>query len=567
MQMIYYSFLLGAIGALGATLADFCTQDHVQESLPQGVLPGVTFDAASITANAVSNQTVTGGSNFPGGTISYCNVTFQYAHANLDETIILMYWLPDPAEFQGRFLATGGGGLAISSGSSYLPGGILYGATAGTTDGGYGGFQSSLDNVVLAGNGSLQWNYITLHGYQAIHEMTVIGKSFTGNFYDYNDKIYTYYQGCSEGGREGWSQAQKFGAEYDGIIAGAPAFHYAQLQTTHIFPSVAEQTLDYYPPPCELSTITSGIVTACDPLDGKADGVIARSDLCRLDFNISTLLGTPYYCNATSTRPVQDGTVSAQALELVDIIMAGLHNSKGELVWVQHEPGAGFSDATTTYDQTTGTWKYSIPAIGGDYVTRFIQQVELSNLPNLDNVTYDTLSGWIIESMYTYMSTLQTTYPDLTDLQQGGGKIIHYHGEQDGSIATGSSVIYREAVRQVMFPGLSYNESNSKLDEFYRFYLIPGAGHCGPNTAQPNGPFPQTVIQTIIDWVENAIAPETLNGTVLQGQNQGQNQQICAWPLRPFWQDGSTLACEYDQTSIDSWTTAADLNAYKTAFY
>ncbi|KAF4451256.1 hypothetical protein FALBO_16353, partial [Fusarium albosuccineum] len=80
-------------------------------------------------------------------------------------------------------------------------------------------------------------------------------------------------------------------------------------------------------------------------------------------------------------------------------------------------------------------------------------------LSSLNNVTYDTLKEWMIYGMNKYADSLQTTYPDLSDFQSAGGKVIHVHGESDDSIPAGSSVHYYDSVRSVMFADKSYNES------------------------------------------------------------------------------------------------------------
>jgi tannase len=160
----------------------------------------------------------------------------------------------------------------------------------------------------------------------------------------------------------------------------------------------------------------------------------------------------------------------------------------------------------------------------------------------------------MVEGWQRYEDVLQTTWPNLTPLQAAGGKVIHYHGESDNSIPTASSVRYHESVRQIMYPSLSYNESNAELNSWYKLFLIPGAAHCSTNDYQPNGPFPQTNLAVLIDWVENAVEPVTLNATHLAGTDKGESAQICAWPLRPLWTgNGSSMECVYDQKSIDTW--------------
>lgn len=171
----------------------------------------------------------------------------------------------------------------------------------------------------------------------------------------------------------------------------------------------------------------------------------------------------------------------------------------------------------------------------------------------------------MIQGMEMYTDSLQTTLADLTPLHENGGKILHYHGEQDSSIPTGSSVHFHESVRQVMYPNMSFNDSSAALADWYRLFLVPGAAHCATNTLEPNAPFPQTNLAVMIDWVENNVTPTTLNATILLGDYKGDNAQICAWPLRPYWTDNSTMICQYDQASIDTFNYTFD--AYKLPLY
>ncbi|KAK3076182.1 hypothetical protein LTS18_013696 [Coniosporium uncinatum] len=404
-----------------------------------------------------------------------------------------------------------------------------------------------------------------MFGYQAIHELSALGKDFTKNFFNMSDsKLYSYCQGCSEGGRDGWSQIQRFDDEWDGAVTGAPAFRFSQQQVQHLYSGVVEKTLDYAPPPCELEKIVNETINFCDPLDGKTDGVVARTDLCKLEFNTSSTIGMSYYCAASfgsmmgpgglsASTPAQNGTVTAKGVAVADEIINGLHDSHGRRVYLSYQPAASFVDAQTVYNASTNSWPATASGIGAEFVTRYLHLLNSSAL-SLDNVTYDSLRDWIYEGWQMYEDSLQTTWPDLTPFQTAGGKILHYHGESDNSIPTASSVHYYESVRRTMYPHLSYNASNAALGEWYRLFLIPGAAHCSVDPLQPNGPWPQTNLEVLINWVEKDVVPTTLNATHLAGDNVGENAQICAWPLRPFWTDnGTTMECRYDQRSIDTW--------------
>lgn len=221
-----------------SSLTSLCTVSNVQAALPaDGVVQGVNMVASSVTANAVINATSSGGmgtTTSSSSTQTYCNVTVSYSHAGLDDTVALWYTFPAPSAFKNRFYIAGGGGYSLST--TTPTGGLEYGAVSGSTDVGYGGFDgTSLDEVVLDGNGTINWQNVYMFSYQALGETAQIGKEITKNFYGLsnstNSKVYTYFEGCSDGGREAMSQAQRYGDVYDGIIAGAPAFHHAQQQT------------------------------------------------------------------------------------------------------------------------------------------------------------------------------------------------------------------------------------------------------------------------------------------------------------------------------------------------
>ncbi|EOO00913.1 putative tannase subunit protein [Phaeoacremonium minimum UCRPA7] len=564
-----------ATTATAASLSDLCTVTNVQAALPaNGTLLGIDLVPSTVTASAVYNATTGGGMMGGGSTTSYtyCNVTVTYTHTGKGDEVVVKYAFPSPSDFQNRFYVAGGGGFSLSTDAT---GGLAYGAAGGATDAGYDAFDNSYDEVVLYGNGSINWDATYMFGYQALGEMTLVGKAITKGLYGLSSesKVYTYYEGCSDGGREGMSQVQRWGEEYDGVIAGAPAFRFAQQQVLHVYSSAVEHTLDYYPPPCELDKIVNATIAACDPLDGRTDGVVSRTDLCKLNFNLTSIIGEPYYCAAenstslgfgfskrqaegstTSYQPAQNGTVSAEGIAVAQAIYDGVFNSQGQRAYLSWQIASELGDAATVYNSDTGAWELSIPSTGGEYVTKFVQLLDLDNLDNLDNVTYDTLVDWMNTGMIRYLDSLQTTLPDLTPFQSSGGKLLHYHGESDPSIPSASSVHYWQSVRSIMYGNLTDEESLSALEDWYQFYLIPGAAHCGTNSLQP-GPYPQNNMDIMIDWVENGVKPTRLNTTVSSGTYAGETQMLCQWPTRPLWQgNSSSFDCVNDEASIESWT-------------
>lgn len=572
---------VSCVAAQATSLTDLCTTSYAQSALPvNDFFPGLTIDSSSVEVSLVRNASASS-EWYPTTSFDYCNITFAYSHDGLaDDLVHVTYWAPDPQVFQNRYVSTGGGGLAINSGSSYIPTGIIVGALSGITDGGFGSFFAQWDEVFLLANNTINWQSVYMFGYQAHHELATLGKEYARNLYAVaeSEKVFSYYQGCSEGGREGWSQLQRFADQFDGAAIGAPAFRYGQQQVNHLTLNVMEMEANYFPSSCELEKMINLTIAACDPLDGLTDGVVSRSDLCKLQFDTSSMVGESYSCEASTggggpggfpglarrqmpsaPTPAQNGTVTAEAAALMQTFFDGLHDSEDRQVYINPQPGSSFSDAATAFDEATDSWGLSISDLGGEWVARYLQLQNTSNLESLTNVTYDTLKNWMVYGQTKYADSLQTTHPDLTAFQSAGGKVIHIHGESDDSIPAGSSVHYYESVRSIMFPESSYNDGTLQLQDFYRLFLVPGGAHCGSNSKQSRGGWPQTTLQTVIDWVEAGEAPDTLNNT-------GTAAALCAWPLRPMWSGNGTEAeCVVDDKAVATWQYEFD--AYKMPLY
>ncbi|WWC93544.1 hypothetical protein V866_000379 [Kwoniella sp. B9012] len=591
-----------------SSLDELCTTANVQAALPpNGTFLGIEIYPDSVTAavttvssagsgggmmakrdgptNSTSSATSSSSTSTStsSSSTSYCNVTLSYTHAGSSDTVNLVYAFPAPDDYKSRFYVGGGGGYSLNSDAT---GGLDYGAASGVTDGGYDAFNYSYDEKALLANGTVNWQAAHMFGYQALGEMTKIGKYITPNFYgvDNSTKVYTYYSGCSDGGREGMSQVQRYGSEYDGVIAGAPAFRFAQQQVLHVYPAAVEQVQNYFPAPCAIAKIVNATIEACDSLDGRSDGVVSRTDLCQLNFNLSSVIGQSYYCAAesssslgfgfskraqgssSSTTPEQNGTITAEDVAVAQAVYDGLFNSAGEQAYLSWQITADISDADTTYNNETEAWELSIPSTGGLYVRKFVELLDLDNLDNLDGVTYDTLVEWMQTGFERFYDTLQTTYPDLTEFQSNGGKLIHYHGESDPSIPAGSSVHYWQSVREWMYPGVDTTVAEEQMKEWYQFYLVPGAAHCGANSLQP-GPYPSgsSLMSQIINWIENGEAPAGLNATVSSGDYSGETQELCMFPTRPLWSSNSTFDCVTDDEGNATWDHS--FTAFKQAVY
>ncbi|RMX97149.1 hypothetical protein D0868_10798 [Hortaea werneckii] len=467
-----------AATAKAISLSDICSNSKVNGSLPS--LQGIEFTGVT-SINTVLNASVESGINYPGATgRDYCNVTITYHHAGKDDDINVWYYLPSPAQYKDRFLATGGGGFAINSGASLLQSGLVYDAASGCTDGGLGSFGNGLTDAPLKGNGSINYDAVYNFGYLSIHEMTVIGQGLVTNIYGTSSKLYSYYQGCSEGGRDGWSQVQRYGSQFDGASIGAPAFRQAFQQPQHNWPQIFESMNGYVPTTCERQKIVNDTIAACNELDGLSDGVVSRSDLCRLHHNASSSIGGKYSCAESSsmnpitgasgsTSPAANGTVTAGAVAVYNAIIEGPVHSHGRRIYTGYQPVADVSsNGSGTYENATGKYEAVATGIGNKWINHLLNEVSTSTL-SMDGIT--------------------------------------------GHFALGFSRAYRSTV-------IAWKRHG-------RIWKTLGAL--------------ENVLGSVIEWVEKGIEPTTLNATFLFGDREGQTEGLCSFPSRPMWKGNDSM--------------------------
>ncbi|KAI1271460.1 tannase and feruloyl esterase-domain-containing protein [Xylaria sp. FL0933] len=187
-----------------------------------------------------------------------------------------------------------------------------------------------------------------------------MGKPPTQGFYSVAEdtKVCIYYVGFSNGRREGMSQVQRKGELCDETITGVPTSRLAQQQLNHVFSEIIEHVLDYYPPVCALDMIIKLTLPAIDSLDGQADGVIPQSDLCKLESDMKSLIGS----------------------------WASWRIYSGAPGWVGHQRrGPGLRE----WNRNLGAQQ---PVYG--QVVDHQQPVGLDNLSSLDDIIYDTLVSW-----------------------------------------------------------------------------------------------------------------------------------------------------------------------------
>lgn len=176
-------------------------------------------------------------------------------------------------------------------------------------------FKAATDaSWALSGPGHLDWNALQNFASVALDDMVHIGKAVTTSYFGKAPK-YSYWNGCSTGGRQGMMQAQRFPKNFDGILAMAPAFNMDTFIIAELWPLVVMKRENYYPPPCELAAIQNAAIDACDEIDGVKDGVVAAQGLC--DFDATSVVGQKFDCDGDSRK------ISKSAAKIANAVWEG----------------------------------------------------------------------------------------------------------------------------------------------------------------------------------------------------------------------------------------------------
>jgi feruloyl esterase len=440
------------------------------------------------------------------------------ARPTSDSEIKFEVWLPEPAAWNGRYQQAGNGGWAGSIPGPSLATAVQRGyAAAGTDDGHVGGTGAAW----AIGHPEKFIDF----GYRAVHETTVHSKAILRAYYG-RDAQHNFFVGCSDGGREALMEAQRYPEDFDGIISGAPAYAWSHGVAGFIW---NEQALlkdaASAIPPAKLAAVQKASVAACDALDGVKDGLIEDPRACHFDPAVITCKG-----------PDSNDCLTAPQVTALKQIYAGPKNPRtGKQIY------PGFSPGT---EAVPGTWSWVIGAVpdrtpqfmfGNTYFGQAVYedpQWDFRKLNFDSDLEFSDQKGG---------SVLNATNPDLRSFRAHGGKLIQYHGWGDVALAPVGSIEYYEQV--VAFLGKypdPRNTGSTKVEDFYRLFMVPGMGHCagglGPNSFGNAGPAPvmdadHDIIMALERWVEKGVAPEKIIGT---GPVAGDPSKKLTRPLCPY---------------------------------
>ena len=352
----------------------------------------------------------------------------------------------------------------------------------------------------FAGDMSLLIDYAS----RAVHVTAQTAKAMAARYYDRNP-AFSYWDGCSTGGRQGLMAAQRYPGDFDGILAGAPVLDFTNTQVWGVWNA---RVLEKAPiSKAQLPALAKAVMDKCDAIDGVTDGLIADPRQCDFDPQRDLKI-----CEAGGNdcfTPAQAGTINTLA-EGVKI--------NGETVF----PGIPWG--TEGLDGTGASgWDLWIVSEDGPsrqlaYGETFLKNMALlpASGKDIDWKTFDFDKEYSKIGMIR--DILNATDPDLSEFQKRGGKMISYFGWADPALNPMMGVNYYEAVRKEM--------GEEKAAEFYRLFMVPGMFHC----REGYGTDRFDAFTPLMDWVENGKAPEVIRASQMKDGSSIRTRPLCPYP-------------------------------------
>jgi len=428
---------------------------------------------------------------------AFCRVTATL-RPTPDSDIQIELWLP-ASGWNGRLEAVGNGGLAGSIVEDAMVGALWAGYATAGTDTGHTGSPAT-------GDWALEHpEKIVDFGWRAIHLMTVGAKAIIATYYGAPVK-YSYWNGCSEGGGQGLSEAQRFPDDYDGILAGAAANYFVHLQIggNWISQAIHEDPATTIAP-AKLPAITAAVLAECDALDGVKDGVLEDPRQCH--FDPQALL-----CKGGET----DACLTSPQIAGLKKVYDGAKNPRtGEQIFPGYMRGG---------EAGWGSWIAGthIPPMNIQHVIMYNTLADLVfDGPKWDWRTFD-FDKDVALADERVGGAINQIDPDLSSFRKHGGKLLQYHGWNDPAVSPLNSVNYFESVQAKM----------GSTSDFYRLFMIPGMEHCmgGPGTSNFDH------MQVMVKWVEDGLAPDRIVAT-----RPGRTYPLCPYPkVAKYTGTGST---------------------------
>ncbi|WP_157183034.1 tannase/feruloyl esterase family alpha/beta hydrolase [Sciscionella marina] len=446
------------------------------------------------------------------GLPEYCEVRVEQFSPG-GATAQVTVWVP--LDWNGRFLGTAGSGNRTNS--VYVPSfdilrvltptmALKNGFATATTDGGVGLDEPRmLDWQLDEDTGELNWDLIQNWAHRSAHEMTIIGKAVTETIHGEAPE-YSYFCGCSGGGRQALVQAQRYPDDYDGVWASDPAINWTRLITAELWPALVMK--EYHNPlsPAKLRTFRTAALTAYPQRD-QADSheLIA--------FDASAVIGTN----------TPDGEITATDAEVMQQIWDGPRAADGEFLWYGLHPGAeswGDNILKTGLCMTQEQDGGLVPApfeIAASWFRTWLLKDSDWDWTTLTFESYEELFRQGVQEF----AEVASDSADLSGLRDSGGKLILSHALNDELIFSQGSIDYYK--RAVVATG--------EVGGFFRLFCSPGDGHshvdAGPGLTIARG------MAALMEWVEEGKAPDSITAERfdLELQKIGDEEPVPAFTL------------------------------------
>lgn len=404
--------------------------------------------------------------------------------------------------WQGRYLQMGCGGSCGSIPVSTFPACNLQPqgnfAVASTNDGHIG--SSAGDSLWALESQPLRLDF----SYRAVHKLAVVAKVLIASYYGSPPRK-SYFEGCSDGGREALAEAQRYPADFNGIVAGDPGELWSALVGEELpWNIIANTGPDGRPilTVAKLSVLHAAVIAKCSGQSGVADGIIQNPESCH--FNPATLLCPPGVDHPTCLTGAQVGVVRK--------LYRGPVDPQGQRLFPQGLPYGselGWAGLIITPPGVTS----ELDDLGSPQLRYMMLKVGTEGPASPADWQFT------LRNFRRLVTTYDATSYDLAPFRDMGGKLIIYHGFADPLIPPSSTLAYYQEVEDHM-GGLH------AVQKFARLFMIPTLYHC----VGGYGPDQFSMTNAIVDWVEKGNAP----AKVITTQTNSQGGVVRTWPVFPY---------------------------------
>jgi feruloyl esterase len=448
--------------------------------------PALAGDCAALRGLAIPGAVVTDAAvvtGLDGGIVlkaPACRVLVT-ARPSADSDIRIAVIIPEGDAWNGKFAQVGNGGFAGRIGWGQMALGLARGYAVAATDDGHQDADAASAKWALG-----HPEKIVDFGWRAVKTTTDVANAVLAA-HGSNPK-HRYFVGCSDGGREALMTAQRYPGDFDGIVAGAPAWPWTRM-LGNLGKVVRLQLMPGNAlPPAKLPAMQAAALAAC----GNGLPYIADPRACRFDPGVLA-------CKGAET----DACLTPGQLQTARLIYGGRRDV------ITGKPFPGLKPGAEALPQSWADWRRA--TVSGDtkdanssgYAWSFMAHM-VKDDPNFDLRTITDAD--IRAGHRRWAATLDADNPDLSAFRDGGGKLISFHGWNDPAIPPQLSIDYRDMVRQ----------KTRGTDGFYRLFMVPGMLHCNGGNAPVNVDWYQQIDQ----WVEGGPAPATVTARNAGGKSQ-----------------------------------------------